>query len=120
MEVLLTFAAKSLLIAGATLLVLHLLRGRSAAERSMVAHLGLLVLVLVPLGSMFLPQLVVSLPLAEAAPIAPDSTPAVPAGDFTALPAAPLTPSGGAEPWWPLLYAIPAALLLGELGDPTS
>ncbi len=58
MEMLVTFAVKSLLIAGATLGVLHLLRSRSAAERSMVAHLGLLALVLFPLGSVFLPQLV--------------------------------------------------------------
>ena len=49
MEMLVTFALKSFLIAGATLGLLQLLKGRSAAERSMVAHLGLLALVLFPL-----------------------------------------------------------------------
>jgi beta-lactamase regulating signal transducer with metallopeptidase domain len=112
MEMLVTFALKSVLIAGVTLLLLHLLRGRSAAERSMVAHLGLLALVLFPLGAMFLPQLVVSAPLLEAAPIQPAQLPAGPITDTPVLPAAEVYPAAAPEPWWPLLYGIPVALLL--------
>ena len=40
METLLGLALKSLLIAGLTLAVLHATRRRSAAERSLIAHLG--------------------------------------------------------------------------------
>ena len=113
MEMLVTFAVKSLLIAGATLGVLHLLRSRSAAERSMVAHLGLLALVLFPLGSVFLPQLVVSVPLSEAAPVQPAQLPVVPITNTPALPIADAYQVAAPEPWWPLLYGIPVALLLG-------
>jgi beta-lactamase regulating signal transducer with metallopeptidase domain len=112
MEMLVTFALKSVLIAGVTLLLLHLLRGRSAAERSMVAHLGLLALVLFPLGAMFLPQLVVSAPLLEAAPVQPAQLPAGPITDTPVLPGAEVYPAAAPEPWWPLLYGIPVALLL--------
>ena len=49
MELLVTFALKSLLIAGVTLGLLRLMHGRSAAERGMIAHLGLFALVLFPL-----------------------------------------------------------------------
>src|SRR4028119_1531287 len=65
MELLVPFALKSLLIAGLTLGLLRLMLSRSAAERSMVAHLGLLALLIVPLGSVFLPGL--GLPAASAA-----------------------------------------------------
>ena len=74
MELLIPFALKSLLIAGLTLGLLRLMLSRSAAERSMVAHLGLLALLIVPLGSMFLPRLVVEVPTASAA--APEVVPA--------------------------------------------
>lgn len=112
MEMLVTFALKSVLIAGVTLGLLHLLRGRSAAERSMVAHLGLLTLVLFPLGSMFLPQLVVSAPLLDAAPVQPAQLPVGPITDSPALPADEAYLEAAPEPWWPLLYGIPVALLL--------
>jgi beta-lactamase regulating signal transducer with metallopeptidase domain len=112
MELLVTYALKSLIIAGATLGVLHLLRSRSAAERSMVAHLGLLSLVLFPLGAMFLPQLVVSAPLIEAAPIEPAQLAAGPIIESQALSPAEMIPAAAPEPWWPLLYGIPVALLL--------
>lgn len=113
MELLVTFALKSVLIAGATLGLLHLLKGRSAAERGMVAHLGLLALVLLPVGSMFLPQLVVSAPLLDAAAVAPAQIAVAPITN------APVPPPAGAvqaaaspEPWWPLLYGVPVAVLL--------
>lgn len=112
MEMLVTFALKSVLIAAVTLGLLHLFRNRSAAERSMVAHLGLLALVLFPLGSMFLPQLVVSVPLLEAAPVQPALLPVGPITDTPALPAADAYQAAAPTPWWPLLYGIPVALLL--------
>jgi DMSO reductase anchor subunit len=119
MELLVTFALKSLLIAGVTLGLLHLLRGRSAAERSMVAHLGMLVLVLFPLGAMFLPQLAVHVPLLEAAPVEPAQLSVEPITATPALPAAEAFQQAVAsEPWWPLLYGIPVALLLaGEYSN---
>ncbi|UUR08337.1 M56 family metallopeptidase [Sphingomonas glaciei] len=113
MELLVTFALKSVLIAGATLAMLHFLRGRSAAERGMVAHLGLLSLVLFPLGAMFLPQLVVSAPLMDAAPTMPAQLPVGPISDTPPLPAAETFQTvASPEPWWPLLYGIPVVLLL--------
>jgi beta-lactamase regulating signal transducer with metallopeptidase domain len=114
MEMLVTFAFKSFLIAGAALGLLHLFRSRSAAERNVMAHLGLLALVLFPLGSVFLPQLVVSLPLTEAAPVAPA---ALVSESLVAPPAPPTAElaagiSSASIAWWPLLYGIPVALLL--------
>lgn len=110
MELLIPFVLKSFLIAGVTLGLLHLLRSRSASERSMVAHFGLLALLIMPLGSMFLPQLVVQAPIAEEAPpvtqsastpaAAPSALPPAEAGSFDLL------------GLWPLLYGFPAALLL--------
>ena len=54
------FAAKSVVIAGGTLLVLRLMRGRSASDRSWIAHLGLAALAALPLGSVLFPPLEVS------------------------------------------------------------
>ncbi|MBO9517498.1 MAG: hypothetical protein J7493_05485 [Porphyrobacter sp.] len=84
-------AAKSVVIAGGTLLVLRLSRGRSAADRSWIAHLGLAALATLPLGSVLFPPLEVATSytsvLAEAAtansgaaliaPIAPSPLPPV-------------------------------------------
>jgi bla regulator protein blaR1 len=53
-------AAKSLVIAGGTLLVLRCMRGRSASDRSWIAHLGLAALAALPLGSMLIPPLEVT------------------------------------------------------------
>jgi beta-lactamase regulating signal transducer with metallopeptidase domain len=116
MELLIPFALKSLLIAGLTLGLLRLLLSRSAAERSMVAHLGLLALLIVPLGSMFLPRLVVQVPAAATA--VPEVAPAATAA--AAPPAAALSANAGAPAatafeWvslWPLAYGFPVALLL--------
>ncbi|WP_205480867.1 M56 family metallopeptidase [Sphingomonas arenae] len=117
MELLIPFALKSLLIAGVTLGLLHLLRSRSAAERSMVAHFGLLALLLLPIGSVVLPQLVVEAPIA--APVGSSDTPAVtpaPSSPATEAPAA--APANVAAPsfdpvsLWPLFYGFPAAVLL--------
>jgi len=112
------FALKSLLIAGVTLGLLRLLRDRSAAERNMVAHFGLLALLLMPLGSLFLPQLVVTAPvLAPAAPMAAAvAAPAVAAaGPVASTASATLPAAAPGFDWsalWPLVYGLPAALLL--------
>jgi bla regulator protein BlaR1 len=50
-------AIKSLLIAAGTLFLLRLMRCRSTADRSTVAHLGLLALIILPLASLLLPAL---------------------------------------------------------------
>ncbi|WP_114228571.1 MULTISPECIES: M56 family metallopeptidase [Sphingomonas] len=109
------FALKSLLIAGLTLGLLRLLRDRSAAERNMVAHFGLLALLIMPLGSIFLPQLVVSAPVLApaAAPVAVTATPAAASMALPAATAAPAAaPAFDVTALWPLLYGVPAALLL--------
>ena len=49
MSVLIAIALKSLLIGGLTLGLLYLMRKRSAAERSWVAHVGLLALMIMAL-----------------------------------------------------------------------
>lgn len=54
--VLISIALKSLVIAGATLGLLELMKHRSAAERSWVAHIGLLSLVLLALAPLVLPN----------------------------------------------------------------
>lgn len=54
---LLLIALKSLLLAAGTMLLLRRMENRSAADRSTVAHLGLLALVLLPIGSLLLPSL---------------------------------------------------------------
>ncbi|MBT2134351.1 M56 family metallopeptidase [Croceibacterium sp. LX-88] len=78
-------AAKSVVIAGGTLLVLRFMRGRSASDRSWIAHLGLAALAALPLGSLLFPPMEVptsyvsvlaeaataSSGTARAAPIAP-------------------------------------------------
>ena len=53
-------AAKSFVIAGGTLLLLRLMRLRSASDRSLVAHLGLFAVTALPLGSVLIPPLEVT------------------------------------------------------------
>jgi beta-lactamase regulating signal transducer with metallopeptidase domain len=48
-------AAKSVVVAGAALGVLHLTRKRSAAERSLIGHLGLTTLIVLPAASILAP-----------------------------------------------------------------
>jgi bla regulator protein BlaR1 len=52
---LIELAAKSLVVAGAALAVLHLARRRSAAERSFIGHLALVALIALPLASLLVP-----------------------------------------------------------------
>jgi bla regulator protein BlaR1 len=56
MQVLIAIALKSLLIAGLTLGLLELTKRRSAAERSWVAHIGLLALVIMAFAPLVLPS----------------------------------------------------------------
>ena len=56
-------------VAAATLALLRLTRARSAAERSTIAHLGLFALVALPLASLALPTLSVTVP-ASVTPLA--------------------------------------------------
>ena len=55
MHVLIGIALKSLLIAGLTLGMLRLMKERSAAERSWIAHIGLLALVIMAVAPVVLP-----------------------------------------------------------------
>jgi bla regulator protein BlaR1 len=56
MSVLIAIAFKSLLVAGLTLALLALMKRRSAAERSWVAHIGLFALVVMALAPLALPR----------------------------------------------------------------
>lgn len=102
------FAAKSVVIAGATLLVLRFMRARSAADRSWIAHLGLAALAALPLGSMLLP------PLEVAAAGLTDPATASAAAAWTA----PFAPAAGAQAAaadWLLLAYVAVALFLVAL-----
>jgi beta-lactamase regulating signal transducer with metallopeptidase domain len=126
MTVLLGIALKSLLIAGLTLGLLQLMKSRSAAERSWVAHIGLFALVIMALAPVVLPTWQVEAPalFRQSAPVAPavHATPATPIAAAPA-PSAPLTHLAVAQPASRMptlsaaaaatvLYAVPAAILL--------
>ena len=123
MHVLIAIAFKSLLIAGATLGLLELVKHRSAAERSWVAHIGLFALVILALAPLVLPSWNIEAPAllgsspeamatvaqpaqaAVAASTPAATTPVVPA----AAPArASLNPIAAVT----AAYAVPAAILL--------
>ena len=126
MTVLIGIALKSLLIAGITLGLLQLLAKRSAAERSWVAHIGLLALVIMAIAPIVLPKWNVEAPAMFSAKaddavatqplsVAPVTTPRP--ATTTVTPTAP----AAAKPQLPsistvaaatMLYAVPAAILL--------
>jgi beta-lactamase regulating signal transducer with metallopeptidase domain len=132
MPVLIGIALKSLLIAGLTLGLLELMRRRSAAERSWVAHIGLFALVLLALAPLVLPDWKVEAPgllgnvpkveataaPAPAAPVAAPVTevkavkPIAPAAEPIIAQAAAAQPSISATAATIALYAVPAAILL--------
>src|SRR5688572_29289188 len=70
--VLILIALKSVIVAGGTLGLLSLLKKRSAAERSWVAHIGLVALLMLAFAPLVLPSLTVEGPawLNPAAPVA--------------------------------------------------
>jgi beta-lactamase regulating signal transducer with metallopeptidase domain len=112
---LIELAWKSALIAGATLLLLHLLARRSAAERSLVAHLGLAAVLFLPAATILVPELRLAAPepIVEAVRVAPgqavDATPAV--MSIAATDTLPVDPARLVE----LGYPVPAAVLLALL-----
>ena len=118
MEFLLPLAAKSLLVAGATLLLLKAIARRSAADRSLVAHIGLAAILALPLAAIALPQLTIETGLIPAKTVVqpvsavalPTATEAAPsAATFQAAPA-PAIFSGIDWLFW--AYVLPAGLLL--------
>lgn len=112
---LIELAWKSALVAAATLLIVRLLARRSAAERSLVAHLGLAAILLLPLATVLLPDVRVAAPdpLVAAVRLEPVAAPAT----------APVSADGPlmtADPyaWDPLIelaYWLPAGALLALL-----
>lgn len=126
MHVLIGIALKSLLIAGLTLGLLRLMKSRSAAERSWVAHIGLLALVIMAFAPLVLPSWNVEapslfgstaepVPVVQAAAAAPTATFAAPNASTVkslAPPPAPVLPSLSPLAAATALYAVPAAILL--------
>lgn len=125
MSVLIGIALKSLVIAGLTLGLLQLMKSRSAAERSWVAHIGLLALIIMAFAPLVLPRWSIEAPafLSQEAATTP------PALQISAAPlAAPRIRSSVAnqtveqssaglptispEAMATILYALPAAVLL--------
>ena len=127
-SMLIGLAWKSALIAGLTLALLRLAKTRSAGERSLVAHVGLLALLVLPVASLLLPlwQPLPASWVAEAAPkaaaitetggsavdpaVAATSVPVV--ADTAGSP--PISLSVGAD-LAPFLYLVPLALLFGVM-----
>ncbi|AQA00250.1 hypothetical protein BWQ93_18640 [Sphingopyxis sp. QXT-31] len=126
-DMLLGLAWKSFAIAGVTLLLLRLVRRRSAGERSMVAHAGLLALLALPAASLMLPAWN-PLPAHWFAETMPPAAIIAHTGG-SAVDPAPATASvpvvveqAGSPPivfaagdLAPFLYAIPLALLFGVM-----
>ena len=126
MHVLVGIALKSLLLAGLTLGLLRLMKDRSAAERSWVAHIGLLALVIMAIAPLVLPSWNVETPALFGTTAEPSAVvqaqpqPVLPAA---ATPAASANPEAATKPAFALpsvsptaaataLYAVPAAILL--------
>jgi len=126
MHVLVAVALKSLLIAGLTLGLLALMKKRSAAERSWVAHIGLLALVIMALAPLVLPSWNVEAPallgrtptveaaVADSPPITTVASVPVAAAAAKPLPdiKIPARPSLSPTAAAMALYAVPAAILL--------
>ncbi len=125
LTVLIGIALKSLLIAGLTLGLLAAMKRRSASERSWVAHIGLLALVIMAIAPLALPRWTVEAPsLFAQAPVVEVPTSSVPAiketqatnANATAKPlnAAPAStrPTISAAAAASAFYALPAAILL--------
>ena len=121
MSVLIAIALKSLLVAGLTLGLLQLMKRRSAAERSWVAHIGLLALVIMAFAPLALPRWSVEAPslLGKAPAIESPAQVAKPAPTVVTRPAtAPVAAPVAARPALSTaaaasaIYAVPAAILL--------
>jgi beta-lactamase regulating signal transducer with metallopeptidase domain len=126
MSVLIWIALKSLLIAGLTLGLLQLMKRRSAAERSWVAHVGLLALVIMAFAPLVLPTWNVETPAlfsaraepaalpVQTAAVAPNAAKPAVAGRIgkSVAPSSALLPSLSPAAAAGALYAVPAAILL--------
>src|SRR5690242_1471563 len=123
MTVLIAIALKSLLVAGLSLGLLALMKHRSAAERSWVAHIGLLALVIMAFAPLVLPSwnvegpaLLRSAATVEAVQARPSPVAAV-TEVHSAIPAE-ATPAPASRPTLSsaaaasAIYAVPAAVLL--------
>ena len=112
------FAAKSVVIAGGALLVLRLMRGRSASDRSWIAHLGLAALAVLPLGSILFPPLEVSTSYAsvtaEAATASSGAAWIAPVAPALRTPVAEPVWAQGAAGWLLLVYAVVALFLVAR------
>jgi bla regulator protein BlaR1 len=124
MPVLIGIALKSLLIAGLTLGLLQLMKARSPAERSCVAHIGLFALVIMAVAPLVLPSWTIEVPGLISSPAA---VPGVAPSSATGPAVATLMPHHAAPiqaataPARPVVtpltaviatYALPAAVLL--------
>ncbi len=124
MHILVGIALKSLLLAGLTLGLMRLMKERSAAERSWVAHIGLLALVVMALAPLVLPTWNVETPAmfgsaaqtpqAGVQPVTTAAAPVVSTPLAQPAPAQPrfTLPSLGLSAAATALYAVPAAILL--------
>ncbi len=128
MHVLIEIVLKSLLIAGLTLGLIALMKHRSAAERSWVAHIGLLALVIMAFAPLILPSWNVEAPALMGEAPALQTAAVTPAPNLnvdsdtapkTVVPAtvqpkatAPATSSVGTVGVATAIYAVPAAILL--------
>ena len=124
MHVLVGIALKSLLIAGLTLGLLSLMKSRSAAERSWVAHIGLFALVLMAFAPLVLPTWNVEAPALLGEQPAVKATVAPTSAAAPTIVTAPVNPKTLPDVQVPTrvrlsaaaattaLYAVPAAILL--------
>lgn len=123
METLILVALKSILIAGAVLLLLKLMHKRSAADRSWIAHLGLAAILMLPVAAIALPSLDVEGPsilVGEPTTVIRSAVPTVQSmqGGKEGASGAATFPAGrqavADEPvdWAFWVYAVPAAFLV--------
>lgn len=111
-------AWKSVVTSGIALLLLHMLKNRTAAERSWVAHAGLLATLLLPLAVILLPNWAIEAPAAlpnalveaNAVPSAVDTGAALSSGAEAASPVKVPFDWASLSLW---AYAVPAILLFG-------
>ena len=115
-DLLVEIAWKSIITSGGALLLLLLFKNRSAAERSWIAHAGLIATVLLPAAVIALPRWEIETvaPIAQPAPLAESAAPAGPISNAT--PVAEQTSSFPSTIDWQAVsvwvYAAGAALLL--------
>ena len=109
-SLLVELAWKSVVTSGGALLLLHLLRHRTAAERSMVAHAGLLATLLLPAAVILLPAWSVETPAALPSALADMTSVNANVANANAPILVKTAPGGVGLLAWS--YMLPAALLL--------